>query len=56
MSEPVSNAAIEDVLSSIRRLVSEDNRKESPSVVVPEEDEKPVEVAEKLLIGLDKLL
>ena len=26
MSEPMKNAAIEDVLSSIRRLVSEDTR------------------------------
>lgn len=38
MSEPVSNAAIEDVLSSIRRLVSEDNRKEQP---VADEQPKP---------------
>lgn len=29
MAEPVTNAKIEDVLSSIRRLVSEDNRPES---------------------------
>jgi hypothetical protein len=29
MSEPVQNAQIEDVLSSIRRLVSEDHRKQS---------------------------
>ncbi|MEX3316974.1 hypothetical protein [Sulfitobacter sp. PS-8MA] len=31
MSEPVSNAEVEDVLSSIRRLVSEDKRPKQPS-------------------------
>ena len=31
MSDPVTNAQIEDVLSSIRRLVSEDNRAETPA-------------------------
>ncbi|WP_406649521.1 hypothetical protein QEZ52_08725 [Aliisedimentitalea scapharcae] len=38
MSEPVSNAAIEDVLSSIRRLVSEDSRREE---LAPEPREVP---------------
>lgn len=37
MSDPVTNVAIEDVLSSIRRLVSEDNRFESrPAQSKPE--------------------
>lgn len=40
MSEPVSTAAIEDVLSSIRRLVSEDNRREQPAEPVAEEPER----------------
>ena len=39
MSEPVSNVEIEDVLSSIRRLVSEENRPTTRS-------EKPVEAAQ----------
>ncbi len=39
MSDPLSNAEIQDVLSSIRRLVSEDRRLRTP-VPVAEEEEK----------------
>jgi len=41
MSEPIQNAAIEDVLSSIRRLVSEDTRKETPDETVRQPEKAP---------------
>lgn len=41
MSEPVTNAEIEDVLSSIRRLVSEDTRKVAREEPVAEEPAMP---------------
>lgn len=47
MSEPVSNAEIEDVLSSIRRLVSEDTRTTIRSRV--EEETRPV-VQDRLVL------
>ena len=39
MSDPLSNAEIQDVLSSIRRLVSEDRRLRTPVPVAEEEEE-----------------
>lgn len=46
MSDPVSNVAVEDVLSSIRRLVSEDNRFETrPAHVV-----RPSAQVERLIL------
>lgn len=47
MSEPMSTHEIEDVLSSIRRLVSEDLR---PSVGRPPEGQAQAGVAEKLML------
>ena len=44
MSNPVSNAEVEDVLASIRRLVSEDNR---PSRSVSQSQDMPEEPIEK---------
>ena len=41
MSEPIQNAAIEDVLSSIRRLVSEDTRREAPEETVRQPEKAP---------------
>lgn len=41
MSEPVSNAEVEDVLSSIRRLVSEDKRPKQTSQPASEQDAAP---------------
>ena len=41
MSEPMKNAAIEDVLSSIRRLVSEDTRKVESESAQAEEQKPP---------------
>ena len=38
MTEPVSNAEIEDVLSSIRRLVSEDSRVPARRAVEPQHE------------------
>lgn len=40
MTDPVTNIEIEDVLSSIRRLVSEKNRKETPEPSVPGDAEE----------------
>ena len=48
MSDPVTNVEIEDVLSSIRRLVSEETRKTHS---VPDVEEKaPVEAPERLVL------
>jgi len=44
MSDPVTNVAIEDVLSSIRRLVSEDAR--IRPMAAPDAPEVPVHVAD----------
>ncbi len=41
MSDPIANAEIEDVLSSIRRLVSAEERGERPGRPRPENREKP---------------
>jgi hypothetical protein len=47
MSEPLSSNDIEDVLSSIRRLVSEDLR---PAAPVPAAAAAPVDASEKLIL------
>ncbi|MDA5094144.1 hypothetical protein O2N63_08585 [Aliiroseovarius sp. KMU-50] len=55
MSDPVSNADIEDVLSSIRLLVSENAtpRKETPAVTEVSADKEP---ADKEIASSDKLV
>ncbi len=52
MSEPVTNAEIEDVLSSIRRLISDDKRPSKPESAAPVETREDTleEVGEKLVL------
>jgi hypothetical protein len=48
MSEPMSSVEIEDVLSSIRRLVSEDLRPATPRTPAPAENHAPAPAAEQV--------
>lgn len=52
MSEPMSSVEIEDVLSSIRRLVSDDLRPQGrqPQVTAPPVEPAPVPAGDKLLL------
>lgn len=50
MSEPVTNVEIEDVLSSIRRLVAEGTKHHSPVKAVEESERQPSRTAERFVL------